>query len=75
MKFLLFQVILIQEQLSRNRMIVEEDRKGSVQCIVTSSTHDKKSRTLVIMKKGKYFLKHNSLQDVSFILINFHVNT
>ncbi|CAH1388640.1 unnamed protein product [Nezara viridula] len=64
-------VILIQEQLSRNRMIVEEDRKGSVQCIVTSSTHDKKSRTLVIMKKGKYYLKHNSLQDDIPIAIFF----
>lgn len=28
-------VILIQEQLSRNRMIVEEDRKGGVTCQVT----------------------------------------
>lgn len=46
-------------------MIVEEDRKGCVQCQVTSSTHDKKSRTLITIKKGKYYLKHNSLQDVS----------
>ncbi|PSN44875.1 DNA-directed RNA polymerase III subunit RPC2 [Blattella germanica] len=56
-------VILIQEQLSRNRMIVEEDRKGGIQCQVTSSTHEKKSRTNLIMKNGKYYLKHNSLQD------------
>ena len=45
-------------------MIVEEDRKGGVQCVVTSSTHDKKSRTLIIKKKGKFYLKHNSLLDV-----------
>lgn len=64
-------VILIQEQLSRNRMIVEEDRKGNIQCQVTSSTHDKKSRTLVTMKKGKYYLKHNSLQDDIPIAIAF----
>lgn len=56
-------VILIQEQLSRNRMIVEEDRKGGIQCQVTSSTHEKKSRTNLIVKNGKYYLKHNTLQD------------
>ena len=28
-------VILIQEQLSKNRMIVEADRKGNVSCSVT----------------------------------------
>ena len=28
-------VILIQEQMSKNRMIVEEDRKGNVMCQVT----------------------------------------
>ena len=30
-------VILIQEQLSKNRMIVEVDRKGLVSCSVTRS--------------------------------------
>ncbi|KAJ8971880.1 hypothetical protein NQ314_000493 [Rhamnusium bicolor] len=39
-------VILIQEQLSKNRMIVEEAKFG-IQCQVTSSTHEKKSRTNV----------------------------
>ena len=62
--FVSIQVILIQEQLSRNRMIVEEDRKGGIQCQVTSSTHEKKSRTNLIVKNGKYYLKHNTLQDV-----------
>lgn len=57
-------MILIQEQLSRNRMIVEEDRKGGIQCQVISSTHEKKSRTNLIVKNGKYYLKHNTLQDV-----------
>lgn len=28
-------VILIQEQLSKNRMIVDMDRKGNVECSVT----------------------------------------
>lgn len=58
-------MILIQEQLSRNRMIVEDDRKGGIQCQVTSSTHDTKSRTNIIAKNGKYYMKHNTFQDVS----------
>ncbi|GFG30397.1 hypothetical protein Cfor_05850 [Coptotermes formosanus] len=64
-------VILIQEQLSRNRMIVEEDRKGGIQCQVTSSTHEKKSRTNLIVKNGKYYLKHNTLQDDIPVAITF----
>ncbi|XP_071455559.1 DNA-directed RNA polymerase III subunit RPC2 [Hetaerina americana] len=64
-------VILIQEQLSRNRMIVEVDHKGMVVCQVTSSTHEKKSRTNVIARKGKYFLKHNAFQDDIPIIIVF----
>lgn len=60
-------VILIQEQLSRNRMIVDEF-KGAIQCQVTSSTHEKKTRTNVIVKNGKYVLRHNALSDVSCLL-------
>lgn len=56
-------VILIQEQLSKNRMMVDVDRKGAVGCSVTSSTHERKSRTNLIMKKRKYFLKHNSFAE------------
>ena len=52
-------VILIQEQLSKNRMIVEVDRTGNVTCQVTSSTHGTKTRTNVIVKHGKFYLKHN----------------
>jgi DNA-directed RNA polymerase III subunit RPC2 len=55
-------VILIQEQLSKNRIIVETDRTGYISANVTSSTHEKKSKTLVLYGKGgKSFLKHNSL--------------
>lgn len=55
-------VILIQEQLSWNKMITE-DYNGLIQCQVTSSTHEKKSRTNLICRHGKYFLKHNSMTD------------
>ncbi|XP_028173888.1 DNA-directed RNA polymerase III subunit RPC2 [Ostrinia nubilalis] len=63
-------VILIQEQLSRNRMIVDEF-KGAIQCQVTSSTHEKKTRTNVIVKNGKYVLRHNALSDDIPIAIAF----
>ncbi|KAH8027358.1 hypothetical protein HPB51_004710 [Rhipicephalus microplus] len=53
-------VILMQEQLSKNRMIVEEDRKtGAIMCQVTSSTHERKSRTVITTKHGRYIMKHN----------------
>lgn len=55
-------VILIQEQLSWNKMITE-DYNGNIQCQVTSSTHEKKSRTNLVSKHGKYYLKHNSMTD------------
>ncbi|XP_047141151.1 DNA-directed RNA polymerase III subunit RPC2 isoform X1 [Hydra vulgaris] len=57
-------VLLIQEQLSKNRMIVELDTKNhQVSCSVTSATHEVKSRTAVIQKHGKFYLKHNSFTE------------
>lgn len=55
-------VILIQEQMSWNKMITE-DYNGIVQCIVTSSTHEKKSRTIALSRHGKYYLRHNSMTE------------
>ena len=49
-------------------MIVEKDGKGGIVCLVTSSTHDRKSRTNVTTKKGKYNLKVNALTDVGTLL-------
>lgn len=63
-------VILIQEQLSWNKMITEEFG-GTVQCQVTSSTHEKKSRTVVLSKHNKYYLKHNSMVDDIPIVVIF----
>lgn len=64
-------VILIQEQLSKNRIIVEADeKKGIVQASVTSSTHERKSKTYVITKHDKIYLKHNSIsEDVPIVII------
>jgi len=81
-------VILVQEQLSKNRVIVEADiKKGIVSASVTryvptapvprnlakltatSSTHERKSKSYVIMKKEKIYLQHNILQEPVPIVI------
>ncbi|KAM0679347.1 DNA-directed RNA polymerase III subunit RPC2 [Binucleata daphniae] len=56
-------VILIQEQLSKNRILLENDGKDDLKTSVISSTHDKKSKTLVICKKGGLYLKNNSFSE------------
>lgn len=66
-------VILVQEQLSKNRIIVENDGRGagvSVQASVTSSTHERKSKSYVICKYGRLLLRHNSLhEDVPIVVV------
>ncbi|XP_061415849.1 DNA-directed RNA polymerase III subunit RPC2 [Lethenteron reissneri] len=63
-------VCLIQEQLSKNRIIVDIDRKGNVGASVTSSTHEKKSRTNLVMKQGRFYMKHNTLaEDIPVAII------
>lgn len=64
-------VILIQEQMSKNRMIVEQDRQGLLTCQVTSSTHNVKSRTNVSSKNGRYYLKQNLLEKEVGVAIVF----
>ena len=60
-------VLLMQEQLSNNRIIVELDANRLVQAVVTSSTADNKSRTVVCYRKqGKegLFVKHSAFGDL-----------
>ncbi|KAF7320895.1 DNA-directed RNA polymerase subunit beta [Mycena chlorophos] len=64
-------VILVQEQLSKNRIIVELDSvKNIVQASCTSSTHGGlKSKTYVATKKGKIYLRHNSVhEDIPIVI-------
>ncbi|KAJ7682894.1 hypothetical protein B0H17DRAFT_1075295 [Mycena rosella] len=64
-------VILVQEQLSKNRIIVELDSvKGIVQASCTSSTHGGlKSKTYVATKKGKIYLRHNCVhEDIPIVI-------
>lgn len=52
-------VILIQEQLSKNRIIIDTDKKGCVQASVMSSTEATKSKTVILMEKEKIYLNLN----------------
>ncbi|PSS02904.1 DNA-directed RNA polymerase III subunit 2 like [Actinidia chinensis var. chinensis] len=52
-------VILIQEQLSKNRIIIDTDKKGCIQASVTSSTEATKSKTVIKMEKEKIYLYLN----------------
>jgi DNA-directed RNA polymerase III subunit RPC2 len=60
-------VILMQEQLSKNRMIIERDAKGVFCAAITSSTHERKSRCSIVVKPTSHgyrvYLKHNTLGD------------
>ncbi|XP_071700957.1 DNA-directed RNA polymerase III subunit 2 [Rutidosis leptorrhynchoides] len=53
-------VILIQEQLSKNRIIIDTDKKGCIQSSVMSSTSVTKSKTIIKMEKEKIYLVLNS---------------
>lgn len=62
-------VILIQEQLTKNRIIIEKDSKGII-ANVQSSTHVRKSRTTVLLKNGKLYLNHNTFEtDINVAIV------
>ena len=46
-------VILMQEQLSKNRVIIELDPKDNVSAVITSSTHDRKSRCSIYYRNNR----------------------
>jgi DNA-directed RNA polymerase III subunit RPC2 len=63
-------VILMHEQLSKNRVIIELDPKENVSAAITSSTHDRKSRCNIFFKNNRIYLKHNSLgDDIPIVII------
>ncbi|KAL9273937.1 DNA-directed RNA polymerase III subunit 2-like protein [Drosera capensis] len=57
--FVVVQVILVQEQLSNNRIIIDINKKGNLIASVTSSTAVLKSKTVVVMEKEKIYLELN----------------
>ena len=63
-------VILIQEQLSKNRIILEEDSKGCVSASITSSTHERKSKAYILVKNKRVYMKNNTLgEDIPICII------
>ena len=63
-------VILIQEQLSKNRVILEEDGKGCVVASITSSTHERKSKAYILVKGGKVYMRSNTLgEDIPIAVV------
>lgn len=64
-------VILIQEQMVRNRILLEEDNKENIIAYCNSSTHDRKTKTTIVGKSGRYYMKHNIFQDDILVTIIF----
>lgn len=73
-------VLMMQEQLSNNRIIVEKDGKQGIVAIVTSSTMENKSRTVVCGKPESsnkmknnlgLYLKHNGFVELIPVFIIF----
>jgi len=64
-------VILIQEQMIRNRIILDEDSKGCIVAFCNSFTDDRKTKTNIVGKNGKIFLRHNMFQDDILVTIFF----
>lgn len=63
-------VILMQEQLSKNRIIVNLDGANMPSASVTSSTHERKSKTTVVFKHGKIYVKLNTFtEDVPVVCV------
>ncbi|GMI73184.1 nuclear RNA polymerase C2 [Hibiscus trionum] len=52
-------VILIQEQLSKNRIIIDSDNKGNINASVTSSSEATKSKTIIQIEREKIYLLLN----------------
>ncbi|KAJ2509363.1 DNA-directed RNA polymerase III complex subunit Rpc2 [Coemansia sp. RSA 1939] len=56
-------VILVQEQLSKNRIIVQRDGKGCLAAKVTSVTAERKTNTYVTLRNGRLYVGHNMLSE------------
>lgn len=56
-------VILMQEQMSKNRIIVEFDFKKCLCATVSSVNAETKSRTQTLWKNNRVYVRHNSFTD------------
>lgn len=64
----------MHEQNSKNRIMINRNMKKELYCEVMSSSQDRKSKTYIISKNGRYYLKHNQLADDVPIFIIFKVS-
>ena len=65
-------IMLIQEQMSQNRIIIEWDNKRqNLTSNVTSYSQDTKSRTSVIFKNKIFYVMHNSFKNGINLIIIF----
>ncbi|CAH8278261.1 unnamed protein product [Arabidopsis lyrata] len=63
-------VLLIQEQLSKNRIIIDSDKKGNINASVTSSTEMTKSKTVIQMEKEKiYLFLHQFVKKIPIVIV------
>eukprot|EP00755_Sulcionema_specki_P022799 Sspe_Gene.77373::Locus_48340_Transcript_1_1_Confidence_1.000_Length_3591::g.77373::m.77373/K03021/RPC2, POLR3B; DNA-directed RNA polymerase III subunit RPC2 len=62
-------VALVQENLAKNRILIEKDAKGCFCAIVNSSTHLAKSRTVLVQRNDRIKLAHNSFTEEINIMI------
>eukprot|EP00915_Cephaloidophora_sp_WS-2016_P005725 GHVH01007596.1.p1 GENE.GHVH01007596.1~~GHVH01007596.1.p1 ORF type:complete len:1177 (+),score=148.22 GHVH01007596.1:181-3531(+) len=63
-------VIMIHEQLSKNRIICEIDNKGVIMATCTSVSAESKTRTQVILSKGRLYLRHNTFDsDIPLVIV------
>ncbi|EOA12810.1 hypothetical protein CARUB_v10025768mg [Capsella rubella] len=63
-------VLLIQEQLSKNRIIIDSDKKGNINASVTSSTEMTKSKTVIQMEKERiYLFLHQFVKKIPIIIV------
>lgn len=58
----------------RNRIILEEDSKGCIVASCNSATHERKTKTNIVGRNGKYYMRHNIFQDVSEKFASFLYN-
>jgi len=56
-------ILLMQEQLAKNRVLIETDFKGDLSAVVTSTSLERKSKTKVVLKKKLLYVSHNSLAE------------
>ncbi|KAL8153604.1 hypothetical protein V2J09_011364 [Rumex salicifolius] len=62
-------VILMQEQLSNNRIITDVDKKGNLIASVTSSTATTRSKTVFVLEKEKIYVQINQFQSKVPIIV------